>query len=66
MTLQEQIAIVKHLILNQNFEEMQAEVAQAGWILRRTRIDGNRMIGTADYRPNRIDVEVDDGIITKV
>lgn len=65
-TMQDWRNEISNRILGKNFEEMQAECVASGWILRPTRIDGNRMIGTADYKPNRINVEVDDGIITKV
>lgn len=62
--LQKAIQQVKDAIIGRSFEEASQAAASAGWILRKTRDGEVRYLGTCDYRPNRINVQVDDGVIT--
>jgi hypothetical protein len=46
--------------------DAQAKVAGSGWLLRVNKQDGAYLLVTADRKPNRINVAVEDGRITRV
>lgn len=62
MTIHEQIAAI---VLNQPIEEVMAEAKRTGWVVHIGRNDDKRFVRTMDYRTDRINVEVDNGIVTK-
>ena len=65
MDLETSRAKVIDMILGKRLNDIRPGVEAAGWLLRLTRSDKDNYAGTCDYRPNRIYVATDDGIITE-
>lgn len=58
------LEMAKNALRGQPIEEARKAAEAAGWTLRVMRDGEIRYLGDCAYRPNRIDVAVDDGIIT--
>jgi hypothetical protein len=53
-------------IIGMTLEEAKTYLEPHGLRVRAKSIDGNPMMGTMDMQPNRINVSVDNGVITGV
>lgn len=63
---QEHFDQIKASAVGQKLPDVQAEAIRCGWTVRVVENDGKSLIGTCDYRPNRINVSVACGIVTEV
>ena len=61
-----QIEQIRATLVGLAFVDAEKVATDAGWRLRRTEIDGKAAIVTCDYRTDRINVSVVDGIVTEV
>lgn len=61
---QRNVEQAKRILLGQPLESIRKDAEAAGWIIRVMRDGETRYVGDCAYRPNRINVQVDDGIIT--
>lgn len=55
--------IDRSLYIGHNFEDAQAQAARDGVSIRAVYIDGEPQAVTADYRPGRLNVEIEDNIV---
>lgn len=58
--------IDKTQFINQPYDSAQLSAIQQGCTLRITILDGELLMVTCDYRPNRLNVSVDAGVVTAV
>lgn len=56
----------KTQFINQPYEAAKLAAIQQGYSLRITVLDGELLMVTSDYRPNRLNVSVDGGVVTSV
>lgn len=65
-TIQQQMLAECTNRIGAKYEEFQAEVIAAGWLVRVRSRDGKSLIGTHDFRPNRINIAIVDGCVSDV
>jgi len=54
------------LLINMSEADAEAATTAEGWILRVARRDGEELAGTMDLQPERVNVEVTNGMVTAV
>lgn len=65
-TLIQQALEAANQYVGKPLDELIAACKPGGWTVRVMRQDGRSMIGTCDYRPNRINVSVDAGTVSAI
>lgn len=53
-------------LINRNYEEVKTELKEKQIRFRVTKVDNNVMMTTCDMRPERLNFELENGLITKV
>lgn len=65
-TIQQEALAAAQQYVGQPLTAMVEGCKAAGWTVRVTRRDGQSMIGTCGYRPNRINVAVENEVVTVI
>ena len=66
MATKEELEQIKEALVNHSIDEAKMLAEAAGWFVRAMRIDGKNCIGHCDFRANRINVHVENGMVTEV
>ena len=64
--LKETLIAIREASIGQRIEDVEEAAKANGWAVRCRTIDGQSMVGTCDYRTDRINVRVVGGIVTEV
>lgn len=66
MSIQTEALTAAQQYVGKPLAEMVDACKAAGWTVRVSRRDGKSLIGTCDYRPDRIHVSVDGDLVTAI
>lgn len=63
---QASVAEITRRIVGEKLDEVLEPLLDAGWTVHEVKVDGRSMVGTCDFRRERINVEIENGIIASV
>lgn len=66
LTHQELLEAIKNSAIGHDINEVKQEASRTGWSIRIMKQDGKNCMGTCDYIPSRINVEVKDDKVVEV